>query len=231
MLFILGLCLCQLSFESDSLIAQLAVFHINGSLVPTVKPLLKLGHIFVELVEIDIGKNRTDDAALRSAAVALVQLAILHISRIEKFTDKAQKTLVLNSFTENANHDIVVDIVEEAFNISFHKPLAPCKAILNHSQGCVTAFIGSKAVGGVLKTVFVDGFQQHTDNFLHQLVVNGRNTQRTEFSVLLRDVCPSGRLGLVGFVFQGAISLSILSRLIASMVFPSVPAVMFPWLA
>ena len=91
---------------------------------------------------------------LRSAAVALVQLAILHISRIEKFTDKAQKTLVLNSFTENANHDIVVDIVEEAFNISFHKPLAPCKAILNHSQGCVTAFIGSKAVGGVLKAAF-----------------------------------------------------------------------------
>ena len=44
---------------------------------------------------------------------------------------------------------------------------------------------------------------EDTDNFLYQLVVNGRNTQRTEFSILLRDICPSGRFGLVGFVFQG----------------------------
>ena len=31
------------------------VFHIDGSLVPTVKPFLVFSHIFVELVEIDIG--------------------------------------------------------------------------------------------------------------------------------------------------------------------------------
>ena len=97
----------------------------------------------------------------------------------------------------------MVDIVKEAFNVSLHKPFAPCKAILNHSQGCVTAFIGSKAVGGVLKAVFIDGFQQHTDNFLYQLVVNGRDAQRTEFSILFGNICPSGRLGLVRFVFQG----------------------------
>ena len=63
--FFLSFCLCQLPFESDSFIAQLSVFHINGSLVPTVKPFLKFCHIFVELIEIDIGKHRTDDAALR----------------------------------------------------------------------------------------------------------------------------------------------------------------------
>ena len=64
LLFFLRLRLCQLSFESDSLIAQLTVFHIDGSLVPTVKPFLVFGHILVELVEVDIGKNGTDDAAL-----------------------------------------------------------------------------------------------------------------------------------------------------------------------
>ena len=55
LLFFLRLCLCQLPFESDSLCAQLMVFHIDGSLVPTVKPFLVFSHIFVELVEIDIG--------------------------------------------------------------------------------------------------------------------------------------------------------------------------------
>lgn len=146
---------------------------------------------------------RTNDAALWRAAVALMHLVIFHISRIKKFTDKAQEAFIFDSLAEDANHDIMVDIVKEAFNVSLHKPFAPCKAILNHSQGCVTAFIGSKAVGGVLKAVFIDGFQQHTDNFLYQLVVNGRDAQRTEFSILFGNICPSGRLGLVRFVFQG----------------------------
>ena len=92
---------CQLSFESDSLIAQLAVFHIDGSLVPTVKPFLKLCHIFVELVEIDIGENRTNDAALWRAAVALMHLVIFHISRIKKFTDKAQEAFIFDSLAED----------------------------------------------------------------------------------------------------------------------------------
>ena len=132
-----------------------------------------------------------------------MHLVIFHISRIKKFTDKAQEAFIFDSLAEDANHDIMVDIVKESFNVSLHKPFAPCKAILNHSQGCVTAFIGSKAVGGVLKAVFIDGFQQHTDNFLYQLVVNGRDAQRTEFSILFGNICPSGRLGLVRFVFQG----------------------------
>ena len=97
----------------------------------------------------------------------------------------------------------MVNIVEESFNVTLNKPLASGKAILNHPQSCVTTSVRPKAMGGVLKAVLIDGFQQHTDNFLYQLVVNGRNTQRTEFSILLRDICPSGRFGLVGFVFQG----------------------------
>lgn len=132
-----------------------------------------------------------------------MQLVIFHISCVEKFTDKAQKTLIFNSLAKDANHDIVVNIVEESFNVTLNKPLASGKAILNHPQSCVTTSVRPKAMGGVLKAVLIDGFQQHTDNFLYQLVVNGRNTQRTEFSILLRDICPSGRFGLVGFVFQG----------------------------
>ena len=96
-----------------------------------------------------------------------------------------------------------LDKKTHAFNVTLNKPLASGKAILNHPQSCVTTSVRPKAMGGVLKAVLIDGFQQHTDNFLYQLVVNGRNTQRTEFSILLRDICPSGRFGLVGFVFQG----------------------------
>ena len=132
-----------------------------------------------------------------------MHLVIFHISCVEKFTDKAQKTLIFNSLAKDANHDIVVNIVEESFNVTLNKPLASGKAILNHPQSCVTTSVRPKAMGGVLKAVLIDGFQQHTDNFLYQLVVNGRDAQRTEFSILFGNICPSGRLGLVRFVFQG----------------------------
>lgn len=61
----------------------------------------------------------------------------------------------------------MVDIVEEAFNISLNKPLTSGEAILNHPQRCVTTSVGPESMGCVLKAVFVDRFQQHTDNFLH----------------------------------------------------------------
>ena len=52
---------------------------------------------------------------------------------------------------------------------------------------------------------FVDGLQQHPNDFLHQLIVGGRDTQRALLRrvIFLGDVRPPSRIGLVGLVFQG----------------------------
>jgi len=48
-------------------------------------------------------------------------------------------------------------------------------------------------MGGTFKAASINGLQQHSDDLLYQLVVNGRDAQRTEFPVLLGDLdirCP-----------------------------------------
>ena len=117
-----------------------------------------------------------------------MHLVIFLISCFKEFSDKAQKALVLDSFTEYAYHDFMVNVVEKALNVPFDKPFAPGESVLNHSQCGVAAPVRPETVGGVLKTAFIDCFQQHSDDLLYQLVIYGWYSQRSEFSVLFRDI-------------------------------------------
>ena len=69
----------------------------------------------------------------------------------------------------------------------------------------MAASLGSEAVGQIGEGGFVDGLQQHPNDFLHQLIVGGRDTQRALLRrvIFLGDVRPPSRIGLVGLVFQG----------------------------
>ena len=138
-------------------------------------------------------------AVVRSSLFLSTDLWLL----IQEFSNQSQEALVLDSFTQDVDHDRMVDVVEEALYVSFNEPFASCKAILNHTQCGMTASIRSKAVRSVRKTALVYGFQQHAYNLLYQLVVDGRNAQWTQLPVLFRDVRPSRRLRLIRFVFQG----------------------------
>ena len=82
----------------------------------------------------------------------------------------------------------MVDVVKEAFDISLDEPFAAGKSVLNHPQCGVATPVRPETMRGVFKAAFVDGFQQHSDNLLYQLVINGGYSQRSEFSVLFRDI-------------------------------------------
>ena len=62
------------------------------------------------------------------------------------------------------------------------------------------AFLGSEPMGMVTECRLIDSFQNHPDNFLHQLVVRGHDAQRPEFSILLGNVLPLCRLRFIRFV-------------------------------
>ena len=49
---------------------------------------------------------------------------------------------------------------------------------------------------------FIDCFQKHPDNLLHQLVVRGHDAQRTQLSIFLGNVLAFGRFWLIGLVFD-----------------------------
>ena len=59
-----------------------------------------------------------------------------------------------------------------------------------------------EAVGIVGESGFINAFQYHSDYFLHQLVIPGRNPKRTLFTaVFLRNICTPCRFWAVGAVF------------------------------
>ena len=61
----------------------------------------------------------------------------------------------------------MVDVIEESFNVALDKPLGRSKILLHLYQcGVATAF-GSETVRGVLKTTFINCFQQHSQYLLH----------------------------------------------------------------
>lgn len=171
--------------------AQSDIFGIVSALFASVEACFQFCHVLVELVEIYVGENRTDDAALRCSTVASVQLTIFHVSCVQKFTDETQEAFIRYFLFQNFNHDVMVNVVKEAFDVSLDKPFAPCKSVLYLSQSCVTASVGSEAVRCVFKATLIHRFEQHTYHFLHELVINGRYSQRSLFSIFLRNVCPS----------------------------------------
>ena len=54
----------------------------------------------VEFAEQDIGKHGTQDGALRDAAQRFVECPVFQVPSIEQFLDEAEKSSVLNRFSE-----------------------------------------------------------------------------------------------------------------------------------
>ena len=60
----------------------------------------------------------------------------------------------------------------------------------------------SEPVGAFFKTALVDGFKNHLHDFLNELVLKGRNTERALLAVLLGYVNSLGRVRLITFIPQ-----------------------------
>lgn len=62
-----------------------------------------------------------------------------------------------------------------------------------------------KSVRMMGKAALIDTFQYHANNLLQQLIIERRNAQWTFFLgiILLLDICPAGRVGMIAMVFEG----------------------------
>ena len=94
----------------------------------------------------------------------------------------------------------MIDIVKTTLNIALDKPDHTCEVRRNLTECGMTAFARSETVGVTVKDRFIDSFQNHSDNFLQELVTERRDSQRAEFSVFLWNVLTSYRVSLVGSV-------------------------------
>ena len=161
-----------------------------------------LFHVLVQFIEVYIRQNRADDTSLRRSAVSVVKRPILDVSRFQEFPYQTDKTVIRNALPQDSDKYIMVDVVEEPFDVALDKPFRPVERLLNMKQCGMAAPFGSETVRGGLEMSLVNGFQNHTDDLLHQLVFKSRYSQRARFPVFLRDMHPPRRVGLITFVFQ-----------------------------
>ena len=94
----------------------------------------------------------------------------------------------------------MIDVVKAALNISLDKPNHTCEVRRNLTECSMTAFTRSETVGMTVKDRFIDRFQNHSDNFLQELVTERRDTKRAEFSVFLWDILTPNGFSPIGSV-------------------------------
>lgn len=71
----------------------------------------------VELVQVDVGQERGDDASLRSPLLRMGHLVQIDDSRPEPLTDELVDVWVRNPLPDKGEEPVMVDVVEEAFDV------------------------------------------------------------------------------------------------------------------
>lgn len=77
----------------------------------------------VQFVEIDICKDWADPGALGSAAVGDVVFPIFQVTCPEKFPEQFDEALVGNTPSDDADEDMVVNVVETALDVTLYEPV------------------------------------------------------------------------------------------------------------
>src|SRR6516225_3605852 len=161
---------------------------------------------FLDNPEGDVGEQRRDHAALRSAFVRRQQKAVGQNSGLQERRDQPLHITISNA-SANPHHELVmIDVVEAALDVPFNDPLIRCPlaeaifglhprahALSDMLQGTVTASSRSKPVRDVPETCLEDRFQNVLDRALHHAITHGWDTQGSELPWLTRfwDQLPS----------------------------------------
>ena len=88
------------------------------------------GNFFVQLIQVDICKDRRYDPALRCSAVRFVIPPFLQISCFQEFPNKCRQSCVFNLLADDRNERSVVDVVETTLNVALDKPTRSVKLML-----------------------------------------------------------------------------------------------------
>ena len=87
-------------------------------------------HVLIETVKIDICQYRTYYTSLRCSRKGVMVFPIFNVTSIQELTDESEKSFVRDSFPQNSYQYIVVDVVEESFDVSLYEPLCTFECFL-----------------------------------------------------------------------------------------------------
>jgi hypothetical protein len=125
----------------------------------------RLGEL-VQSVEVDVGKDRADHAALRAAAERGMILPVLQVSGLEQFGQQPQEAVVVELLVQGGQEDRMIQPVEALNNVALDIPLDPSPMPGDLPQGGVAASVGPEAVGVPAELRLVIRLQEGANHFL-----------------------------------------------------------------
>src|SRR5438874_4782769 len=149
-----------------------------------------------DVMQEDVGQERTDARSLRRSLLRLVPLIALQDARLEPHPDQPEHPWIGYPVRHHPQQPLVVDRVKKAANISIEHPVhVPAHdRRMQRRQSLVRVPPRPKAVGEPEEVDFVDGAQHFRDGALDDFVVQGRHAEWALTPIRLWDVDTPYRL-------------------------------------
>ena len=162
----------------------------------------RLFDVFIEFVKVDIGQNRANDSPLRCSARGGSEAPFFEISGLEQVLDQVQETVIVDFLSEYRYQDLMIDVIEKPFDISFDEPFRTVPGVEYFPQRGMasSSWPETMRVGAELRLVVCVQYGSH--HFLQHLIGPRRDAEWSQFSILLGDVNSADREPSISFLAE-----------------------------
>jgi len=153
----------------------------------------------IQMIEDNVSQQGRNDAPLRSADRGRFKDTVLHHTRPEKFLDKTKYIAVGDFGSDRLQDDLMREVVEEGFDVRVEDDVETRVVKLQHAlNGQMAIAVGPEAKGRIVKQGFEDRREEAANHLLSNPIPNGRNAERAELRIVLRNEDPAEREGFEG---------------------------------
>jgi hypothetical protein len=158
----------------------------------------------VEPVQVDVGQQRRDHAALRSPDVTTPHDAVLHHPGAQHAANQDQEFAVDDPLLDDRHQPIVRDRLKARGDVRLdHPPLAPPRLINEDLEGVVRRAPGPKPERTRQEVRLEDRLEHDPRRGLHDTIANRRDRQRPPLTAAgLRNEDPASRERTVAAVTE-----------------------------
>jgi len=115
---------------------------------------------------------------------------VFQIAGPEHIPDQPQEPVIVQLLAQDGQQDLVVQSFKTLGNVALDEPVGTLPSGFHFAQCSVTAASGSETMGVPTKLGVVIRIEDRAYYLLEQLVGPGREAQRAQIPVFLRDIRP-----------------------------------------
>ncbi len=125
---------------------------------------------FIQLVQVEIGKDRTHNGPLGSATVGLIPSPIFEVSCFEQAANEAEKPFIFDGFSQDGEQQFMRKRIKALRDIAFYEPDTSHPGMIDLPQCRMTPPVWSKPMRMGAKLRFQVSIQKQTNYLLYQFI-------------------------------------------------------------